>query len=540
MIKSYTDFALRDYQDEGVQSIFDYYESGKTGNVVLALGTGLGKSWIIAGFIKRVLSMWANQRFIMLTHSKTLISQNYDKLKKIWPEAPVGIYSAGLNQKDIMHPIIFGSVQSAVNVVEAFGHRDLLIVDEAHCISPKEDTMYQNVINRLLVINPNMKVIGLTATKFRLGQGLLTDDGIFSDICYDKTGVDDFNRFLAQGYISLLIPKRTNIEIDTSELRIVNGDYAKGQSDEAADKIMYKALKETVEQGYDRQSWLIFCAGIKSAEHAAEILTSFGISATTIHSKIPNKERDQRMIDFKNGKYKAISGMGIFTTGFDHPPVDLISVLRPTVSPGLHVQMLGRGSRPYDGSDINFPQVKSNCLVLDFAGNTRRLGPINDPKIPRKKGKATGEVPIKICEQCGTYNHAAARVCCNPECNFEFVFKTKLVGSAYTDVIMRSDAPIIEYFTVDRVIYHRHEKPGSPPMIKVSYFCGVRRFIEFVCLEHKGYPKSKAHQWWRQRHHTEPPEKTDDALTYVSMLRIPNRIRVWLKKPYNEILSVEW
>lgn len=532
--------ALRDYQYEAVQSIFDYFESGKQGNPVIAMPTGLGKSWIIAGFIQRVLNMWANQRFMMLTHSKKLIVQDLDKLLKIWPNAPAGIYSAGLNQKDIMHPIIFGGMQSVVNVVEAFGHRDLLLIDEAHLVSPKENTTYQNIIGRMKVINPNLKVIGLTATKFRLGQGLLTDEGLFTDICHDVTTVDHFNRFLALGHLTQLIPKRTDVEIDVSELKIINGDYAKSQCDDAADKIIYEALKETVILGSDRNCWLVFASGIKSAEHAAEILTSFGISAAAIHSKIPKAEIDNRFKLFETGKLKALCGMGLFTTGFDHPPVDMIVMLRPTVSPGLWVQMLGRGTRPYNGSDTNFPYTKKNCLVLDFAGNTKRLGPINDPRIPRKKGKATGEVPIKICEACGTYNHAAARYCCNPECNFEFKFQTKLVASAYTNTIMRSDAPVIEYFTVDRVIYHRHEKPGSPPMIKVSYFSGLRRFIEFVCLEHSGWAKKKARDWFRQRYSHEPPETTDEALAIMTILRIPKRIRVWLNRKYPEIMGVEW
>ena len=525
-------FELRRYQHEAVQSVFDYYESGKTGNVVIASPTGTGKSIVIAALIQRILSMWANQRFLILTHVKELLVQNSDKLKAIWPTAPIGIYSSGLSQKDIMQPIIFGGVASVVNVVEAFGHRDLVIVDECHLISPKEGTMYQNVISRMKIINPHLKVIGLSATPYRLGQGMITDEGIFDDICCDLTGVDSFNRLIAEGYIAPLIPKRTNIEIDTSELRIVNGDYAKGQCDDAADKVMYDALKETAEQGHDRKSWLIFASGIKSSDHAAEILSSLGISAASVHSKIPAKENDQRLSDFKSGKLRAICGMNKFTTGFDHPPIDLIAMLRPTVSPGLWVQMLGRGTRPFN--------EKLNCKVLDFAGNSRRLGPINDPKIPRKKGKGEGTVPIRICEHCGTYNHASARFCCNPECNAEFKFQTKLVGSAGTDALLRSDAPIIEYFNVDRIIYHRHEKVGSPPIIKVSYYIGLRRFTEYVCLEHSGWAKKRSMDWWRKRHSIEPPLTTDEALCYVSQLRVPKKIRVWLNKKFPEIMGVEW
>ena len=531
----------REYQHDAVQSVFDYFESGNRGNPVIALPTGTGKSLVIAWLVQRVLNMWAGQRFMVLTHVKELIVQNSDKLRDVWPNAPIGIYSSGLNQKDIMQPIIFGGVQSVANVVEAFGHRDLLIVDECHLISPKEGSMYQNVINRLLIINPHMKVIGLSATPYRLGQGMITDEGIFTDICCDLTSYDKFNRLIAQGFISPLIAQPTKVEVDTSDINIVNGDYALGKSDEAADRIMYEALKETVEKGYDRKSWMIFTSGIKSCNHAAEILNSFGISAVAIHSKNKSATNDEYFQAYKTGQVRAICGANKFITGFDHPPADLLADLAPTISPGRHVQKLGRLTRPYDGSDPNFPDVKINGLVLDFAGNCGRLGPINDPKIPKKKGKGTGEVPIKICDACGTYNHASVRVCCNPDCLKEFTFQTKLSASSHSDAVMRSDAPVIELFRVDKVIYHRHTKVGSPPMIKVSYFSGIRRFTEYVCLEHKAhFARKRALDWWRARHAVEPPKTTDEALAYVSQLRVPSQVRVWVNKKWPEIMGTEW
>ena len=522
-------YRLRSYQEYAIESIFEYYQE-KDGNAVIAMPTGTGKTAVISGFMERVLRMWPGQRFIVMSHVKELLIQNYNNLLRIWPNAPAGIYSSGLNQKDIGFPIIYGGVASVLNVVEAFGYRDMVIVDECHLVSPKEDTMYQNIIQRLKVMNPNLKIVGLTASPYRLGQGMITDDGLFTDICCDLTGINAFNRLIAEGYLCPLIPKKTATEIDCSDLHIVNGDYAKGEIDEATDKVLYEALKETCEEGYDRQSWLVFASGIKSTEHAADILNSFGISAAAIHSKLPSKDRDARLAAFKRGELRAICGNNIFTTGFDHPPVDLIAMLRPTISPGLWVQMLGRGTRPYE--------TKKNCLVLDFAGNTRRLGPINDPVKPRKKGDKVGEAPIRICDACGVYNHASARFCCN--CGAEFTFKTKLVAHAGTDALLRSDAPVIEYFSVDRVIYHRHEKEGSPAMIKVSYYSGLRMFNEFVCLEHGGFARKRARDWWRTRHSVEPPETTDEGLKYISELRVPKRIRVWANKRYPEVLSCEW
>jgi DNA repair protein RadD len=235
--------------------------------------------------------------------------------------------------------------------------------------------------------------------------------------------------------------------------------------------------------------------------------------------------------------------MGKYTTGFDHPPIDLIGMLRATASPGLWVQMLGRGTRPFAGDAI-FPR-KHNCLVLDFAGNTRRLGPINDPVIPRKPGKGGGDAPVRICDNCGAYNHAKARNCCN--CGIEFSFNTKLLRTAATDELLRSDAPVVERYTVNRVLYNLHEKRDkvtgvllSPPTIRVSYICGLHMFNEYVCLEHGGLAGKKARDWWRQRHGTEPPTMTYEALRHTQEFRTPATIRVHVNKKYPEVLGYEF
>ncbi|MBN46252.1 MAG: hypothetical protein CMH23_07240 [Methylophaga sp.] len=548
-----SNYVNRWYQDEAEYAIFDYFQAGNIGNPVVAMPTGTGKSIVIANFVRRVFGYWPNQRIMMLTHVKELIEQNAEKLLSVWPTAPLGIYSAGLKSRDMILPIVFGGVQSVSKAIKKtvesddgtpphlkhFGWRDLVIIDECHLLGPNEDTMYQYVIAELLKINPHLKVIGLTATPYRLKQGMITDDdGLFTDLCYDITGIDAFNRLIAEGYLSPLIPKRTNVEIDTSGVRMSAGDFNGKQLNEVADEITYDAVKEMVEQGQDRQSWLVFASGVENAEHVASMLQSFGIPAAASHSKLKPAENDARIKAFKSGELRALVNNNKLTTGFDHPPIDLIGMLRPTMSPGLWVQMLGRGTRPSPGT------FKENCLVLDFAGNTRRLGPINDPVKPRKPGKGGGDAPVRICEVCGVYNHASARTCVS--CGSEFSFETKIFKTAGTEELLRSDAPVVEYFDVQKVIYNLHEKRNdqkvltSPPSIKVSYFCGFQMFNEWVCLEHNGLPGKRARDWWRQRHAEEPPVTTYDALRRVSELRVPNRIRVWTNKKYPEILSAEW
>lgn len=527
---------LRPYQIEAYESPFDYFAAGNKGNPLIAMPTGTGKSLVIGAIIKRIITSWPNQRILVCTHVKELIKQNSDKLKEMWPSAPYGIYSAGLKTKEAAFPIVFGGVASVVKNMSALGHRDLLLIDEAHLLGPKADSMYGQVIQALMQTNPQLKVIGFTATPYRLGQGLLINDGIFTDICYDITGMSAFNKLIADGYLSPLVSKRTAIQIDISNVGITNGDYNLTQLEAAIDvnSLNYQICKEMVEYAHDRASWLVFAAGIKHSEHIAEMLRSFGIPTVAVHSKMGEENRDNAIRDFKSGKLRCVVNNNVLTTGFDHPPIDFIGMLRPTTSTGLWVQMLGRGTRPSSET------MKQNCLCLDFAGNTARLGPINDPVIPTKRGQGTpGIPPIRICDNCGVYNHASARVC--SECGYEFPANVKLNTTAGTDDLIRSDMPQLEWFDVQRVLYTKFQSEGKPPLLKATYICGIRAFNEIVCLEHSGYAGKRARDWWKARMQVdEAPPSVDEALKWTSHLRIPARIQVWLNKRYPEIVLAQY
>lgn len=536
------------YQSEAIQSIFDYFDNGNTGNPVVALPTGTGKGVVIGGFMYSVLSRWPRQRFVVATHVKELVEQNAKKLNEIWPHAPYGIYSAGLKSRDTMQPIIFGGIASMYECAEAFGHRDLLIVDECHLINPKGGKMYMSFIERLKERNPFLKVVGFTATKYRQGMGYITDDGLFTDVCYDMTDIKGFARLIAEGHLCPLVPRPLNTVLDTSGVGMSSstGDFNLEALQAAVDKpdVTYAALQEALRHGYNCRSWLVFASGVEHSEHVALMLRQLGIPAQAVHSKLgkgvdpyTGQKRELRDIyieQFKRGELRALVNNNVLTTGFDHPPIDLIVMLRPTMSTSLWVQMLGRGTRPYPG--------KHACLVLDFARNTARLGPINDPVIPKRKSGETGDAPVKICDQCGVYNHTSARFCVG--CGAEFVFEEKIVKEASTQELIRSELPIIETYTVQRVYYYRHQGKNKPlPSLKCVYFLdgNIRQFVDFVNLEHEGFAGKRARDWWRQRTALEPPETIAEALNHVSTLRVPNRIRVWVNKvPYPEIVGYEY
>lgn len=539
-------FKERWFQKEGVNAFFEYFKNGNTGNPVLAFPTGTGKSFVIAMIIKQMFDNYHSSRVLMLTHVKTLIEQNAEKLTILWPQAPLGIHSAGLNQRDTIEPIIYAGVQSVYSFMKKsekhdiekplqfrhLGWRDVVFIDEAHMLNPDEETMYQYVLAQLREVNPLLKVVGLTATPYRMKNGLLTEGGIFTDMCYDITDRRSFNRLIEEGFLCPLIPKSTEVTVDTSKIKITGSDFNSKELETETEKVTYAALQETVQYGQDRNCWMVFASGINNSESAAEMLQSMGIDALAVHSKLKSTVNQERLEAHKAGHLKCIVSNNKITTGYDCPQVDLIAMLRPTMSVPLHIQMAGRGTRIHPS--------KRNTLYLDFAKNVQRLGPINDPIIPRKsqKGKA-GDAPVWICPNCNCYNHASAREC--EICGQVHVFKSKLTASAGTLEVIAGDGPEIHTFTVNNVMYLKHQKPGSAPMIRVNYLCGVRMFTEFVGLEHKGFVRRKAEQWWMERHRDNPPVTTEEALRLIAELRMPRSITVHVnKKPYPEILSAEW
>jgi DNA repair protein RadD len=274
-----------------------------------------------------------------------------------------------------------------------------------------------------------------------------------------------------------------------------------------------------------------------------EILRERGITAAAYHSKMSVADQDDALMAFETGQIRALVNGDMLTTGYDFPALDCIILLRATESPGLHVQILGRGTRPVfiDGFDLETIEGrlasisasdKQDCLVLDFAGNTMRLGPVNDPRIPKRKGDKGGDMPVKVCDACGCMNHISARFCINKACGEEFTFKEKITSTASTAVLIaKKEDPIVEVFAVDTVNYSKHAKLGSSPSLRVDYFCGIRRFSEWVTIEHDGGALIRAQKWWKLRYPAEHyPPTVDDALKAVDYLKIPRAIRVWLNK----------
>ncbi|MCC5970401.1 MAG: DEAD/DEAH box helicase [Pararhodobacter sp.] len=514
---------LRPYQHASIASIYGYFQSNK-GNPLVVIPTAGGKSLVMAAFIEGVLKSWPDQRILIVTHVRELIAQNHAEMIGLWPDAPAGIYSAGLGKREAQARILFAGIQSIHRRAQEVGHTDLVLIDEAHLIPGNSSTMYRRFLDGLARINPALKVIGLTATPFRLDSGMLHEgkNALFTDIAYEVPVRD----LIDAGYLSPLVSKQPTTRLDVSTVGTCAGDFIQRDLAAAVDQeaITRAAVTEIIEHGQARKSWLTFCSGVEHARHVAEEFGRQGITCDTIFGDTPKEERDAIIAAFKRGEIRALASMGVLTTGFNAPAVDLIALLRPTKSAGLYVQMVGRGTRLAPG--------KENCLVLDFAGNVRRHGPIDlvRPKRPGEGGG--GEAPTKVCPMCESIVALSTTEC--PDCGYEFPDReVKIAPTAATLPVL---SPKAHWVPVHGVSYSRHDKLGGLPSLKVTYNCGLKSYSEWVCLEHQGYARQKAAEWWRKRAPGQPvPRSVDEAIASAHHLELPNEISVRPSGRYVEI-----
>jgi DNA repair protein RadD len=550
----------RDYQIAAVEAVWQYFRSGKTGNPIIVMPTGTGKSLVAALLVKSMLYAYPTTRIMLLTHVKELIENNHSTLLEVFPSAPAGIFSAGLNRKDIGAQITYAGIASVAKRARLFQKTDIILIDECHLVSPSESTTYQKFIASLKAFNPNLKVIGMTATPFRMGQGMLTDGSLFDEVCFDLGSGDAFVWLIEQGYLIQPVPKQTETQIDTSGVQVQAGEFVQSALEQSmADQgVIPLALDETIRAAQGRSAWLIFATSIAQVEAITDMLNARGVPATYVHSKMPNNERDARIAGFKSGRYRAMVNRDILTTGFDHPSIDCIVMLRPTRSPGLWVQMLGRGTRPVyaPGFDITTQDgrlaaiatsAKQNCLVLDFASNTLRLGPINYPEIPKKRNSRGGDPPVRICPDCGTYNHISVKACI--ACGYVFPVEEKLLKTASAAelvVKVKPEKPVkprqVETFVVDRMQAEPYKKEGRPPSVKVTYFCGTRSFPVWVAPEHpQPFVRIEAKRWWRLHAKEAKLPRPQDAAALLAafggQVRAPFYIRVDLTDKYPQVLD---
>ena len=469
---------LRDYQQRSLDMLYDWMRNNQ-GNPCVALPTGSGKSVVIGSLAMNAVKQWPSTRILMVTRSQELIQQNAEKLRSLWPGAPMGIYSASLGKKQLGEPITIGGPLSLANVVDKLGHIDLCIIDECHDISHKEEGSYRKIITHLKMVNPYLRVIGYTATPFRLGHGLITDKPAIFDELIEPASIEEL---IFKGYLSQLRSKQTGFVLDTSGVKKRGGDFIESDLQKAVDTEdnNVRMVEEVIARAGNRKSWMFFCSGIEHAEHVRDILIRFGIQAAAVHSKMQGG-RKQAIDDFKSGKLRAITNVNALSTGFDHPAIDLLVMARPTMSVGLYLQQAGRGLR--------ICEEKDDCLVLDFAGCVETHGPVTAVIPPSKNGEKSGKPPVKPCPECGEILHASTMTC--TACGHIFEREEPKLALRNDDIMGINGREM----AVTSWLWSKHTSQSSgKDMLRCTYYglLSDKPVTEYFCVTHTGYAGDKA------------------------------------------------
>ncbi|WP_261640148.1 DEAD/DEAH box helicase [Erwinia mallotivora] len=388
-------FTLRPYQQEAVDATLSHFRHSSH-PAVIVLPTGAGKSLVIAE-----LARLARGRVLVLAHVKELVAQNHSKYESYGLKAD--IFAAGLQRRDSHSKVVFGSVQSVARNLSLFDSEfTLLIVDECHRISDADDSQYQQIISHLRLRNPKLRLLGLTATPFRLGKGWIyqfhyhgmvrgDERALFRDCIYELP----LRYMIKHGF--LVPPERLDmpvVQYDFSRLTAKeNGLFSEADLNRELhqqQRITPHIIRQIVEFAQDRHGVMIFAATV---EHAAEVARLLPDDNALITAATPASERDALITAFKARQLRYLVNVAVLTTGFDAPHVDLIAILRPTESVSLYQQIVGRGLR--------LCPDKHDCLILDYAGNPHD---IFTPEVGTAKGKSDNQPVQVFCPACGFAN----------------------------------------------------------------------------------------------------------------------------------------
>jgi DNA repair protein RadD len=499
---------LRPYQTECVDAVYEHLRT-RDDNPCAVVPTAGGKTPIMATICKDAVGQW-NGRVLILAHVKELLEQSADKLRAVCPEIEFGIYSAGLKRRDTRNPVIIAGIQSVYKRACELDAFDLVLVDEAHLIPLEGDGMYRQFLADAKVINPDLRIVGFTATPFRLKTGpICTPEGFLNTICYE-VGVREL---IVGRYLCPLITKAGINKADFSRLHVRGGEFVADEMEALMDdeRLVEAACGETVGYAADRRGVLIFASGVKHGQHIVRVLAErHGVECGFVTGETPTKERDAILGRFRRGEIKYLCNVNVLTTGFDAPHIDCVALVRPTMSPGLYYQMVGRGFRLHPG--------KANCLVLDFGGNVLRHGPVDDIKVTTVD-RGEGQAPAKECPECQAVIAAGFAAC--PQCGYEFPppERTKHDAKASEAGILKGQVTTTKY-RVEDTYYSVHTKRGAsedaPKSMRVDYRVGWHEYkSEWICFEHEGYARQKAVAWWR-RHSPDPVPDTAERAVEIA------------------------
>jgi DNA repair protein RadD len=360
--------------------------------------TSFGKSHLVAAVAQEIHRL-SGKKVLCIQPSKELVEQNHAK----YP-GKASIYCASIT-KSLRHHVIFCTPMSIKPVARKL-QCAAVILDEAHMITPT----IMGIIDILREQNPNLRVIGLTSTPYRLGTGYIYErdehsvteaiNPYFKKLVYRS----DPRELLAAGYLCPIVIGAINADnYDVSQLEVKSGRYTADSVERVFAGHGRKTaaiIADVVAQSKNSRGVLIFAATVR---HAEECLASLPHGSAIVTGSTPKDEREAIIRKLKAQRIKYVVNVACLTTGLDVTHIETIAILRATESSALLSQIIGRGMRIHEG--------KESCLVLDYAGNIDRHYPDGDIFKPMIRARVAGEaVPMEVtCPECGFVNPFSAR-----------------------------------------------------------------------------------------------------------------------------------
>jgi len=503
------------------------------GNPVVVAPTGSGKSMMIAMLMHDAVTQWPGTRVLCMADVKELIEQDASAYAVVAESSgkrvPFGIFSASVGRRESDFDITFAQIQSAYRTPERFGRVDFVCIDEAHMVNPKRVGMYRDFLAVLHAVNPSLKVVGYTATPYRMGAGYIWTrgkDAIFGGIAFEVK-IDDL---IAQGYLVPPVGFAGKVEADCARIEHSStGEFKEESATVEFSRITADAVSDAASRLRDRTSVMVFACSVAHAVQIAETLRSSGEhSVAVVTGETHKAEREAVVARVKSGECRWIVNCGVFTKGFDAKNIDAVVLLRATESAALYVQMVGRGLRPCDG--------KQDCIVLDYGQNIVRHGPINAVRPKQKRSSSEpSQALAKACQQCSALIAIGAREC--PYCKAVQPVNERTPKHDVTP----SNVPILATASVEwkgvmaqRVSLHGSSHSGVVKSVRVDYQIAPAMWVsEWVCPNHQGYARSKAAAWMEARGYGLMPAEDAANVQWPA----PQRIKVKFGGKFPEVLD---
>jgi len=461
-------------------------------NPAIVLPTGAGKSLVMALLIHQWLQACPHFRVMVLAHRKELVEQNALELEGIDATLSVGVFAASLKRRETLKPVTFASIDSVAKRAEDFPPQDVLLIDESHRIPVRGEGKYRKFIADMLARNPNMRIVGLTATAYRMGTGAICHrDHILNHVCYEANVGD----LIRDGYLSnIRTVEGEHSALDLAGVKKTAGEFNLKDLATRVDKadVVAQAVKDMVQKVRNdkRKSTIVFCIDIEHCDHVAQELRRYGIQAGIVTGKTANVERERLVEDFKAGRIQYLLSVNVFFEGFNAKRTDCVAMLRPTQSKGLWVQAIGRGLRLHED--------KQDCLVLDYGDNIMRHGPIDLDD--------SGDIKLATCGNCENVFSRAVKKC--PSCGTEIppvqremfaaeAEREKKMHEAKAHAGMLLNKP--RWMDVSAVTLRLHRKAGKADSVRVELHCGLTLVKHWLTLDHDGYGAVQARKWLTDR-----------------------------------------